>query len=77
MRNVSDHRCKVKISGSEKKKNALKIKVVQAVNENTYDISSTKRVTKKFLEVSLCSRAKQRQRKVQKKCAARAKLLFC
>ena len=28
-------------------------------------------------EVSRCSRAKQRQRNVQKKCAARAKLLFC
>ena len=32
---------------------------------------------KKFLEVSRCSRAKQRQRNVQKKCSARAKLLFC
>ena len=61
MGNVSGHQCKVKISGSEKK-----------VNENTYDISSIKRVTKKFLEVSRCSRAKQRQRNVQKKCAARA-----
>ena len=67
MRNASGHQCKVKMSGSEKKK----------VNENTYDISSIKRVTKKFLEVSRCSRAKQRQRNVQKKCAARAKLLFC
>ena len=57
----------VKLSGSEKKK----------VNENTYDISSIKRVTKKFLEVSRCSRAKQRQKNVQKKSAARAKLLFC
>ena len=66
MGNVSGHQCKVKISGSEKK-----------VNENTYDISSIKRVTKKFLEVSRCSRAKQRQRNVQEKCAARAKLLFC
>ena len=46
------------------------------MNENSYDISSIKRVTKKFLEVSSCSRAKQRQRNVQKKCAARAKLLF-
>ena len=36
------------------------------VNGNTYDISSIKRVTKKFLEVSRCSRAKQRQRNVQK-----------
>ena len=40
---------KVKISGSEK-------------NKNTYDISSIKRVTRKFLEVSRFSRAKQRQR---------------
>ena len=46
------------------------------VNGNTYDISSIKRVTKKFLEVSRFSRAKQRQRNVQKKCAARAKLLL-
>ena len=46
------------------------------VNENTYDISSIKSVTKKFLEASRCSRAKQRQRNVQKKCAARAKFLF-
>ena len=66
IRNASGHQCKVKMSGSEKK-----------VNENTYDISSIKRVTKKFLEVSRCSRAKQRQRNVQEKCAARAKLLFC
>ena len=47
------------------------------VNGNTYDISSLKRVTKKFLEVSHCSRAKQRQRNVQKKGAERAKFLFC
>ena len=65
MRNASGHQCKVKMSGSEKK-----------VNENTYDISSIKRVTKKFLEVSRCSCAKQRQRNVQKKCAARTKLLL-
>ena len=57
---------KVKISGSEKK-----------VNKDTYDISSSKRVSRKFLEVSRCGRTKQRQRNVQKKCAARAKLLFC
>ena len=50
------------MSGSEKKE----------VNENTYDISSIK----KFADVSRCSRRKQRQRNVQKKCAARAKLLF-
>ena len=46
------------------------------MNANTYDISSIKSVTRKFLEVSRCSRAKQRQRNVQKKFAARAKLLF-
>ena len=61
MRNASGYQCKEKMSGSENK-----------VNENTYDISSLK----KFLKVSRCGRAKQRQRNVQKKCAARAKLLF-
>ena len=30
-----------------------------------------------FLEVLRCSRAKERQRNEQKKCATRAKLLFC
>ena len=46
------------MSGSEKK-----------LNENTYDIFFIKRVTSKnFLEVSGGSRAKQRQRNVQKKC---------
>ena len=43
---------------------------------DTYDISSTKRVTRKFLEVLRCSRLKQRQRNVQKQCAARAKSFF-
>ena len=66
MSNASGRQCKVKMSGSEKK-----------VNEKTYDISPIKRVTKKFQQVSRCSRAKQLQRNVQKKCAARAKLLFC
>ena len=65
MRNASGHQCKVKMSGGEKEG-----------SENTYDISSIKRVTKKFLEVSRCSRVKQRQRNVQKKCASSAKLLF-
>ena len=65
MRNASGHQCKVKMSGSEKK-----------LNEKTYDISSIKRVTKKFQQVSRCSCAKQLQRNVQKKCAARAKFLF-
>ena len=47
---------KVKMSGSDKKVN----------NRTTYNISSIKRVTRKFLEVSRCRRAKQRQRNVQK-----------
>ena len=41
MRNASGHQCKVKMSGNEKK-----------VEKDTYDISSIKHVTKKFLEVS-------------------------
>ena len=45
---------KVKKSGGEKK-----------VNRTTYNISSMKRVTGKFLEVSRCRRAKQQQRNVQ------------
>ena len=57
---------KVKMSGSEKK-----------VNKNTYIIPSMKHVTRKILEVSHCSRAKQWQSNVQKKCAACATLLFC
>ena len=65
MRNAGGYQCEVKMSGREKK-----------VNEKTY-ISSIKRVTKKFLEVSRCSLGKQRQRNVQKKCAALAKLFFC
>ena len=32
----------------------------EKVNKITYDISSIKRVTRKFLDVSLCSRVKQR-----------------
>ena len=51
MRNATGHQCKVKMSGSEKK-----------VNKKTCDISLIKRVDKKFLEVSRCGRAKQRQR---------------
>ena len=49
------------------------------LKKNTYDISSVKRVTRKFLKVSRCSCAKQRQRNVQKKkkCAARAKKVCC
>ena len=59
---------------------ATKVKMSEwkKVNDNRYDISSIKRVTRKLLEVSRCGRAKQRQRNVRKKkCAARAKLFFC
>ena len=66
MGNASGHQCKVKMGRSEKK-----------VNENTYDISSIKRVTKKFLEVSRYSRAKQRQRNVQKSVLHVQSCLFC
>ena len=58
MRNASGRKFKVKMGGSEKK-----------VNDNTYYSPSIKRVTKKFLEVSRCSRVKQQQRNVQKMCA--------
>ena len=46
----------MKMSGNEKKRE----------NENKHDISPIKRVTKKFLEVSPCSLAKQQQTNVQK-----------
>ena len=63
MRNTSGHQSK---NERQRKK----------VNRPTYNISSIRRVTRKFLEVSRCRRAKQQQRNVQKKCAARIKLFF-
>ena len=63
MRNTSGHQSK---NERQRKK----------VNRPTYNISSIRRVTRKFLEVSRCRRAKQQQRNVQKKCAARIKLVF-
>ena len=66
MRHARGRKFKVKMSGSENN-----------VNHKTYDIPSIKRITKKFLEVSRCSRVKQRQKNGQKMCASRAKLLFC
>ena len=65
MRNASGHQCKVKMSRSEKK-----------VNENTYDISSIKRVTKKVSRSFTLQSFKTTVKKCTKKCAARAKLLF-
>ena len=53
------------MSGSEKK-----------LNKNTCNLSFKKHETKKFLEVSHCSCAKQRQRNVQKKFATPAKFAF-
>ena len=55
---------RVKMSDSEKR-----VKLEQ-------DIPSTKRVTRKFLEVSRNSRAKQRQRNVQKKVCCTCKVAF-
>ena len=37
------------------------------VNRNTYNIASIKSVTRKFLDVSRCSRSKQQQRNVWRK----------
>ena len=59
-------------SGHQGKKERRRKKV----NRTTYKIFSMKRVTRKFLEVSRCRLAKQWQRNVQKKCAARAKMLL-
>ena len=52
MRNASGH-----LSENERQR--------KKENKNTYDISSIKRVTRKLLEVSHCSRTKQQQRNVQ------------
>ena len=57
---------RVKMSDSEKK-----------VNKNTYNTSSIKRVTRKFLDVLRCSRAKQRQRNVQKSVLHVQSCFFC
>ena len=56
-------------SGGEKVRNASghqgeNERQRKKVNKNTYDISFIKRVTRKFLEVLVFSRAKQRQRNV-------------
>ena len=46
------------------------------VNNNRYDICSIKRVTRTFLEVSRCGRAKQRQKKSAKKVCCTCKVVF-
>ena len=53
MRNASGHQCKEKMSGSEKKK----------VNKNTYEISSVKRVTRKFHVVVVQNNGKEMYKK--------------
>ena len=67
-------------SGGEKMRNASGVKMSdnekKKVNKNTYDISSIKRVTRKFLEVSRFSGAKQRQKNVQKKVCCTCKVAF-
>ena len=50
---------------------------VKKSENNRYDISSIKRVTRKFLEVSRCGRAKQRQRNVQKSVLHVQSCFFC
>ena len=45
-------------------------------NRNKYNISSTNRVTRKFLKVPRCSRTKQRQRNIQKKVCCTYKCVF-
>ena len=65
MRTASGHQRKVKMSDNEKK-----------VNEKTYYISSIKRVTKTSLEVSRCSRAKQRSEEMYKKVCCTCKVAF-
>ena len=49
---------------------------VSSLDETLRRELKIRRLTKEFLEVSRCRRAKQRQRNVQKKCAGCAKLLF-
>ena len=57
MRNATGHQCKVKISCTEKKGTRTRTK-----------FPPKKRVTKKFLKVSLCNLAKQRQKMYKKVC---------
>ena len=62
---------KLKMSANEKKK--------KRENRNTYDISSIKRVTRKFLEVPRCSGANSTansERNVQKVCCVYKKDFF-
>ena len=53
-----------------------KISVEKKVNRNAYNISSIKRVTIRFLEVSRSSRVKQRERNIPKKSLLHVQKLF-
>ena len=70
-------------NGSEKMRNASgylgenERQWKKSEQENVRHFLHKTTATRKLLEVSRCSRAKQRQRHAQRKCAARAKLLFC
>ena len=67
MRNATGHQCKKKMSGSEKK-----------VNKKTCDIFFIKRVAKKVSgSFTLWSCKTKAKKYIKKKCAVRAKLLFC
>ena len=59
---------RVKISDSEKKKK---------LNKNTSDISSIKRVTRSFWKFHVAVVQNNGKEMRTKKCAARAKFLFC
>ena len=65
MRNASDNQGEKRDSENKKRKRT----------RTTFN-SSIKRVTRKFLEVSSCSRAKQRQRNVQKKVCCTCTIAF-
>ena len=56
---------KVKMSGTKKK-----------VNRKTYNISSMKPVTRKFLEGSRCSHAKKNSKEMYKKLCCTCKVVF-
>ena len=63
--------------GAVRKCAVVKKQIEQEHTTGTHNIFSIKRVNRKLKVVSRFSRAKQRQGKVQKKFAAREKLLFC
>ena len=63
-------------SGGDKMRNASGHQCKVKMSGSEKKSERKKRVTKKFLEVSRCSRAKQRQRNVQKKVCCTSKVAF-